>query len=467
MESFFAFVNTVMYAHIEVASDAVWAFLIYILVGTGLFFTWKLRFVQVRKFSEAMRQVFGAITLRGHKAGKEGMSSFQALATAIAAQVGTGNLAGAATALISGGPGAVFWIWVSAFFGMATIYSEAVLAQKTRVQLADGRLAGGPVYYIQSRFSGALGKGLAVIFAFLIILALGFMGNMVQSNSIGNAFMEVFPVSAEVMGAVLALVSSLIFLGGVRRIVSFTEKVVPVMVILYIIGCLLILGMNVAMLPEAFYSIIVGAFQPSAVVGGGLGITVQQAMRYGVARGLFSNEAGMGSTPNAHALARVAHPTKQGYSAMVGVFIDTFVVLTMTALVILVSGVLPQGFAGDVTGVALTQAAFETGFGFAGKVFIAMIMFFFAFSTIVGWYFFGETNMRYLFGDRWVPMYSGLVILFIFLGAGFKVNMVWLLADFFNGLMALPNLLALVCSSGIIYAIMREGETLEESKSAK
>lgn len=464
MGQFFEYLNNTMYNNVQLASDAIWAILVYVLVGSGLYFTLRLRFVQVRKFPAAMKQVYGNISLLGNKAGKDGMSSFQALATAIAAQVGTGNLAGAATALIAGGPGAVFWIWVSAFFGMSTIYAEAVLAQKTRVTLPDGRLVGGPVYYIKNRFKGSFGKALAAIFAILIVLALGFMGNMVQSNSISTAFAEVLPVSPLVIGAILAVFSSTIFLGGVKRIVSFTEKVVPTMVALYIIGCIVILIINAGAIPGALADIFVGAFDPAAVVGAGLGITVRQAVRYGVARGLFSNEAGMGSTPNAHALARVAHPVKQGYSAMVGVFVDTFIILTMTTLVILVTNVLPMGFAGDVTGVGLTQAAFEANFGLYGKVFIAITMLFFAFSTIVGWYFFGEANVRYLFGDKAIPAYSCLVVVFIFLGSGFKVDMVWLLADFFNGLMAIPNLIALVCSAGLIYNIMKDGQKFENTE---
>ena len=462
MEALFAYVNETMYSGVLMASDALWSVLVYVLVGSGIYFTIRLRCIQIRKFPTAIKQVYGNINLLGRKAGKDGMSSFQALATAVAAQVGTGNLAGAATALISGGPGAVFWIWVSAFFGMSTIYAEAVLAQKTRKTLPDGRLVGGPVYYIKNRFTGPFGRCLAALFAIFIVLALGFMGNMVQSNSISAAFAEVLPVSPIFIGAILAVFSAFIFLGGVKRIVQVIEKVVPTMVALYILGCIIILVINITAIPKAFADIIIGAFNPTAVIGAGIGITVKQAVRYGVARGLFSNEAGMGSTPNAHALARVAHPVKQGYSAMVGVFVDTFIILTMTTLVLLVTNVLPLGYSGDLTGVSLTQAAFETNFGFYGKIFIALTMLFFAFSTIMGWYFFGQTNVRYLFGNKAVPIYSVLVVIFIFLGSGFKVDMVWLLADFFNGLMVIPNLIGLVFSGGIIYAVMKDGQAFEE-----
>lgn len=458
LSQMFDYLNSSLYDIVSFASDKVWYILMYVLIGVGVYFTLRLRFVQVRKFKEALKHVFGGLSLRGHKAGKEGMSSFQALATAIAAQVGTGNLAGAATALIAGGPGAVFWIWVSAFFGMATIFAEATLAQKTRVTLENGRVVGGPVYYIKHRFQGTFGKILAATFAVLIILALGFMGNMVQSNSISSAFKEVLPVNSLIIGAIIALIAGIIFIGGVRRIAAFTEKVVPIMCVLYVIGGILILIVNYQHIPQAFHDIFVGAFNPSAVGGGAIGITVQKAMRFGVSRGLFSNEAGMGSTPHAHALAKVKHPVDQGYSAIVGVFVDTFVILTMTTLVILVTDVLPQGFSGQLEGVALTQAAFEASFGFYGKVFIAITMLFFASSTIVGWYFFGEANIRYLFGEKAIPFYSILVLVFIFLGSGFKVKLVWLLSDFFNGLMALPNLLALVCSGGIVIAALRDKE---------
>lgn len=458
LHQFFDYVNNDLYQVIDTISGALWNYLVYLLVGAGVFFTFRLRFVQIRKFGTGLKRVFGGFNLRGEKASHDGMSSFQALATAIAAQVGTGNLAGAATALIMGGPGAVFWIWVSAFFGMATIFAEATLAQKTRVVLPNGRVAGGPVYYIKSCFKGSFGKFLAALFAILITVALGFTGNMVQSNSIGNAFNGILPVSPLFIGAIISVIAGFVFIGGVRRIVYFTEKVVPLMCLFYIIGGLIILAMHFSAIPQAFHDIFVGAFNPTAVVGGGLGIGIQQAIRFGVARGLFSNEAGMGSTPHAHALAKVKHPADQGYVAIAGIFIDTFVILTMTTLVILVTGVLPQGFEGTLTGVALTQAAFETTFGFGGKVFIALTMLFFASSTIVGWYFFGEANIRYLFGEKAVPFYSVLVLVFIFLGSGFKVNLVWLLSDFFNGLMVIPNLIALIAASSLIAKLAKENE---------
>ena len=407
--------------------------------------------MQVRRFGEGMRRLFGGFSLHGKAAGKDGMSSFQALTTAVAAQVGTGNITGCATALVSGGPGALFWVWVSAFLGMATIYAEAVLAQKYKTTV-DGHVTGGPIYYIRAAFRGRFGRFLAGFFSLAIILALGFMGNMVQSNSIGDAFHNAFGISKPVVGVIIAAVAAFIFLGGVTRIASVTEKLVPVMAAFYIVGCVVILGMNAAALPNAFAQIFVLAFRPQAMAGGLAGVTVQQAMRFGVARGLFSNEAGLGSTPHAHALAKVERPQDQGAVAIVSVFIDTFVILTLTGLVLITSGLIPDG----LTGTALTQAAFSQAFGQFGQVFIAICMLFFAFSTILGWYFFGEVNFKALFGARALPVYSVIVVLFVLIGSSLKVDLVWALADFFNGLMAIPNLIALLALSGVVAAIARE-----------
>lgn len=443
---------TIFTAAIEQASDILWnSLLLFLLVGTGVFFTIRLRGVQLRRFGEGFHRVFGNFTLRGKKADDQGMSSFQALATAIAAQVGTGNITGCATALVSGGPGALFWVWVSAFFGMATIYAEAVLAQRYRTTV-NGKVTGGPAYYIRAAFKGTFGKVLAGVFSVLIILALGFMGNMVQSNSIGDAFHNAFGMSHLAVGIVVAVIAAFIFLGGVQRIAAVTEKIVPIMAAFYIVGCVVILVMNYKTLPNAFTQIFVLAFNPQAMAGGVAGVTVQQAMRFGVARGLFSNEAGMGSTPHAHALAKVNHPREQGAVAILGVFIDTFVVLTLTGLVLITSGLIPDG----LTGTALTQAAFSQAFGGFGPMFIAICMFFFAFSTIIGWYFFGQSNFKALFGEKALPVYSVIVVAFILVGSTLKVDLVWAMADFFNGLMAVPNLLALLALSGVVAAIDKE-----------
>jgi len=433
-------------------SDFVWNnLLLYILVLTGIIFSIRLKFIQVRKFGEGMRRVFGGINLFGKQADKDGMSSFQALATAIAAQVGTGNIAGCATALISGGPGAIFWMWLSAFFGMATIYGEAVLAQKFKTRSETGEVIGGPVYYIRQAFKGGFGKFLAGFFAVAIILALGLMGNMVQSNSIGDAFYNAFGVNKLIVGIIIAAIAAFIFLGGMKRIASVTEKMVPIMAALYIVGSLVVIIANIKNIPNVFYQIFVGAFNPTAVLGGAAGITVKAAMRFGVARGLFSNEAGMGSTPHAHAVAKVDKPEEQGIVAMIGVFLDTFVVLTLTALVILSTNSLGSG----AEGVALAQLAFSKVFGNFGGVFIAICLLFFAFSTIIGWYFFGEQNIKYLFGQKAVKIYALLVVIFVIIGSTLKVDLVWNLSDLFNGIMVFPNLLALLALSGLVVAISK------------
>ena len=435
--------------------------LLFLLCGTGIYFTIRLKFVQICKFGEGWKKLFGGFSLRGKKAGKHGMSSFQALTTAVAAQVGTGNIAGAATALAAGGPGAIFWMWVSAFFGMSTIYGEAVLAQTYKTTTADGQVTGGTIYYIKAAFKGKFGVFLAGFFSITIILALGFMGNMVQANSIGLSFENAFNIKPLYVGIACAVIAAFIFIGGVKRIASFTEKAVPIMAFLYMLGCIVILGMNGKACLDAFRQIFVGAFDPQAVAGGLIGLTVQKAMRYGVARGLFSNEAGMGSTPHAHALADVKDPHDQGVVAMMGVFFDTFIILTLTALVVISSGML--GTIDPATGEAATasvlaQMAFNKTFGSFGNIFIAVCMLFFAFSTIVGWYFFGETNVRALLGNVAVKVYAFIVMGCIIVGSTLRVDLVWNMSDMFNGLMVIPNLLALLVLSGVVakYANSKE-----------
>jgi len=448
---------------VAAVNDVLWnkyLVLLFLLLGSGIYFTIRTGFVQVRKFGEGMRLVFGNISLKGKEAGKDGMSSFQALATAIAAQVGTGNIAGCASALVSGGPGAVFWMWVSAFFGMATIYGEAVLAQKYKEVSEDGAVSGGPIYYIKAAFKGKLGTFMAGFFAVAIILALGFMGNMVQSNSIGDAFYTAFGVPKIAAGIVVAAVSAFIFLGGVKRIAAITEKLVPIMAIFYICGALIAIGMNAQNILPALQSIFVGAFTPQAVMGGAIGISIKEAVRFGVARGLFSNEAGMGSTPHAHAMAKVEKPQDQGAVSMVGVFIDTFIVLTLTALVILTSGMLgTTGADGQMlTATALAQAAFNNSFGSFGNAFVAICLLFFAFSTIVGWYFFGESNVNALFkgSKKATFLYGVIALVFIVVGSFQKVTLVWDMSDMFNGLMVIPNLLAVLALSGIVAKLAKD-----------
>lgn len=432
--------------------------LIIALLGGGVWFSFQLRFIQLKGFGEGMRRTFGGLFSKKGEAGHDGMSSFQALATAIAAQVGTGNIAGAATAIAVGGPGAIFWMWVAAFLGMATIFAEAVVAQKFKHVAEDGSVTGGPVYYIRAAFQGNFGRTLAGIFSVLIIFALGFMGNAVQSNSIAAAFNKAFGIPQYIMGIIIAVAALFIFVGGIQRIAKVTENIVPFMAAFYIIGSLIVIFANVKHIPYAFYSIVVGAFRPEAIVGGAVGATLKKALSKGVARGLFSNEAGMGSTPHAHAIAKVDHPAEQGFVAMIGVFIDTFVILNLTALVIITTQSLSLRDASGVgyTGAALSQVAFSTLYHKGGDIFIAICMLFFAFSTIIGWYFFGAANIRYLFGNKAIKPYSFLVALCVFAGSLAEVNLVWNMADLFNSLMVLPNIIGLFALTKIIVGLKED-----------
>ena len=443
--------------------------LIVLLVSAGLYFSIRTRFVQVRCFGEGMRRVFGNIKLNGGKQ-HGGFSSFQALATAIAAQVGTGNIVGACGAILIGGPGAIFWMWIIAFFSMATIYAEAVLAQETRVVDADGTVHGGPVYYIKRAFTGGFGKFLAGFFAVAIIIALGFIGSMVQSNSIGESLSNATGVPTWIIGLVVALLSGYVFLGGSHRVASWAEKIVPVMACLYIIGGLAVLIARIRFIPETFGMIFRYAFEPQSIIGGSFGFALKQAISQGVKRGLFSNEAGMGSTPHAHAMAKVSCPHEQGVVAMVGVFIDTFVVLTMTALVVISTlyagnGILASGAAEGVSKTNMAQIAFSSIMGnTAGSLFVAICLMFFAFSTILGWNFFGRINVEYLFGKKAVPVYSVIAVVLIFLGSCVSNDLAWELSDMFNQLMVIPNFFAIVALGGLVAAAARKSsrQTLEK-----
>ena len=441
--------------------------LVALLIGVGLWYTIKTRCVQVRCFGEGMRKVFGNLKLHGGSQ-KSGMTSFQALATAIAAQVGTGNIVGASGAILTGGPGAIFWMWIIAFFGMATIYAEATLAQKTRRVDADGTVHGGPVYYITTAFKGGFGKFLAGFFAVAIILALGFMGCMVQSNSIGSTFQTAFGIPSWVMGIVLVIICGVIFLGGVQRLAAVTEKIVPIMAAIFLVGGLAILIIDIKHVPATFGLIFKYAFHPEAIIGGGIGYALKTAISQGAKRGLFSNEAGMGSTPHAHAQANVAHPHDQGVVAMIGVFIDTFVVLTLNALVIICAmytkgGVLASGQVPDgINKANLAQTAFGTVFGEKfGAIFVAICLFFFAFSTVLSWNLFGKINANYLFGRKNPKLcntiYTIIALVFIFLGTLTSNDFVWELTDMFNNLMVLPNVLALFALSGMVVTMLKEG----------
>ena len=464
--------------------------LIILLVGTGIFFTVCTRFVQVRCFGEGIKQVFGGIFSK-HKG--NGLSSFQALATAIAAQVGTGNIVGASGAILVGGPGAIFWMWVIAFLGMATNYAEAVLAQKTR-EVDGEHISGGPVYYIKRAFRGTFGKILAFIFAIAAVLALGFMGLMVQSNAIAESFSTAFGIPKNftwIIGLVLVAFCALIFFGGVKLLASITEKLVPFMAIAFLICGAVILCIRIQYIPQTFGMIFKYAFTPVSLIGGGVGIALKTAISQGAKRGLFSNEAGMGSTPHAHAMASVKHPHEQGVAAMLGVFIDTFVVLTTTALVLISTLYCGNGLLAGQTGSAYEalidsetgkiantnamQKAVSSAFGDVfgdvfgnafGSIFVAICLFFFAFSTIICWNFFGRLNAQYLFKNKkvFVVIYSVLSIVFVFLGTVLKSDLVWELTDFFNYLMVLPNVIALIALSRLVIDETKEARKRKKKR---
>ena len=440
--------------------------LVFLLVGVGLWYSIKTRFVQVRCFGEGMKKVFGNLSLRGGKQ-ETGMSSFQALATAIAAQVGTGNIVGASGAILTGGPGAIFWMWVIAFLGMSTIYAEAVLAQKTRV-VKDGEVFGGPVYYITHAFKGGLGKFLAGFFAIAITIALGFFGCMVQSNSIGSTIETAFGIPGWIVGIVLVVICAFIFIGGTQRLASVVEKLVPLMAAAFLLGAFIVVIIRIKYVPEAFALIFKYAFTPNAIIGGGIGAALKTAISQGAKRGLFSNEAGMGSTPHAHAQANVSCPHEQGTVAIAGVFIDTFCVLTLNALVIISTLYVTGGPLHDCGAAAqlsdvftktnLAQTAFGVVYGEkAGAMFIAVALFFFAFSTILGWNMFGKTNMAYLFGNKGVKVYTIIALVFIFLGTCMSSDLVWELTDFANYLMVLPNVVGLVAGTALVKQLLKDG----------
>jgi len=439
--------------------------LLFLLIAVGLLYSIKTKFVQVRYLGAGLKRIFGGLNFKGGSHGG-GMSSFQAVATAIAAQVGTGNIVGSAGAILTGGPGAIFWMWVIAFFGMATIYAEATLAQKTRVKDSQGNILGGPVYYITTAFKGGFGKFLASFFAIAIIIALGCIGCMVQSNSIASTLNTAVGIPTWIVGVALVVICGFIFLGGVDRLASVTEKLVPVMAGAFLVVGLIVLVLRIKYVPAAFGMIFTYAFQPQAIIGGGFGAALKTALSQGAKRGLFSNEAGMGSTPHAHALAQVKTPHEQGTVAMAGVFIDTFVVLTLNALVIIstlytADGPLANGYTGDVVNTLnkanLAQAAFGSVLGESvGAIFVAIALFFFAFSTILGWNLFAKTNVIWLFGEKAAKPFMVVALVFIFLGTLGSNDLVWELSDMFNNLMVIPNALALFALSGMVTQMLDE-----------
>jgi amino acid carrier protein len=423
---------------VKAFNEILWnSFLMYALLGVGIFYTIYLGFPQIRHFNLAMKYAFGPAFQR-KKDGEEKskVNSFQALATAVAAQVGTGNVAGVATAISMGGVGSVFWMWVSAILGMGTIFSEAVLAQKYR-EVRPGGAIGGPAFYIRE---GLGSRWLALFFSIAFITYIGFTGSMVQANSITVALTTAFPIEPWVIGVGIALVVGIVIIGGQRRITSVAELVVPFMAIAYILGSLIIMVLYYDAIPHVFGEIFSEAFSTKAAAGGAAGMAIKYAIRYGVARGLFSNEAGMGTSPHAHAMAEVKDPAMQGFVAMSGVFI-TLLICTSTALVILLTGVHTRS---GLESTAITQEAFDMVFGKVGIIFLQVSIFFFAFTTIIGNYIFGEMNVRSLFGKVGVYVFRAIVVGSVFVGAIFAVTFVWEITDTVTGLMTIPNIIALI-----------------------
>lgn len=426
-----------------------------LLLATGIYITVRTKFFQVTRFGHMMKNTIAAVfTDRKivRTDDKKAISQFQALATALAATVGTGNIVGVAGAIGMGGPGAVFWMWVSAFFGMMTNYSENVLGIYYRHKNAKGEWCGGPMMYIEK---GIHQKWLAVVFSVFCLFASFGIGNIAQINSISTSLNKSLSIPQWVTGLVLAALVAVVIIGGIKRIATVTEKLVPFMALFYIIGSLIIICVNFTGIPDAFARIITGAFSFKAVSGGIMGTVIAQAMRYGVARGVFSNEAGLGSSVMVHSSSDVKEPVKQGLWGIFEVFFDTIVICTLTALAILTTGVADGLEIGTSVGAELTMDAFSHGFGAFGATFVSISILLFAFSTILGWSFYGTRAAEYIGGLKFVPVYKVLFTVVVFIGAMSSVRIVWDLSDTFNGLMALPNLVAVLLLSPKIFEITK------------
>ncbi len=440
---------------VNMVSKVLWDYiLIFGLMGIGILMTIRLKFPQFSRVLPALKKMITGI-IKNEKPEDGKMTPFQALSTAVAAQVGTGNIVGVATAIASGGPGAAFWMLLAAFFGMATIFSEAVLAQKYREE-KNGELVGGPAYYMKN---GLKSEGLAKFFAITAAIGLGVVGVMVQSNSIAGAVNSAFGVPTTIITVALALIVFKILIGGMDSIAKFSEKVVPVMALMYILGSLIIIVFNLNNLVPAVKSIFIGAFTPQAIGGGALGITIQQTVRFGLARGLFSNEAGLGSTPHSHAVADTTHPAEQGFVAMIGVFISTFLICLSTVMVNITSGSYNATISASKmaeSATIMTQNGFYSVFGNFGAMFLAICLSFFSLTTIVGWYFFAEANVKFLFSSKKSTLTFFKIISVLALSVGTFINptYIWQLVDLFTGLMALPNIITLFILSSEVKEVL-------------
>lgn len=432
-------------------SSIIWGeyVLIPLLAFVGVYLTFGLRLMPWRYIPYAFKLLIAG---RQSDSGSKGdITPFQALMTALSATIGTGNIAGVATAIYFGGPGAIFWMWVIALFGMATKFAEAVLAVKYRETDELGNYVGGPMYYIKNGL-GENWRWLGTAFALFGMIAAFGIGNMVQSNTVADQLQHAFNVPAWLTGLIISLLVGAVILGGIRRIAEVAEKIVPLMAILYIAAACIIIAMNISEVPAALNMIITDAFTGTAAEGGFLGATLMMAVRWGFARGIFSNEAGLGSAPIAHAAARTSDPVRQGMIAMLGTFIDTILICSMTALVIILTGAWQSG----MNGAPLSSLAFSAGLGDSGAYIVTFGLVVFAFTTMLGWSYYGERCGEYLFGVRIILPYRLLWIVAIYFGAGKDLKFIWTTADVMNGLMAIPNLIALLLLSPVIFSITRE-----------
>ncbi len=420
--------------------------LIILLLGTGIYLTVRLKGIQ---FTKLLHSLYLAFIKRKEKGDAEGdISHFEALMTALSATVGTGNIAGVATAIIAGGPGALFWMWITGLFGMATKYSEAVLAVHYRVMDENGQMAGGPMYYLKNGLKSPL---LAFLFALFTSIAAFGIGNMVQSNSVADAVSSSFGVPVYITGIVLAIATAIVILGGIKSIGKVTSFLVPFMIVVYMGAGIIVIVLNFSKIPEVFSLIISSAFSGHAAVGGFAGATVREAMRFGVARGIFSNESGLGSSPIAAAAAQTKHPVTQALVSMTQTFIDTIVVCSMTGFVIIVTD---SWKLKGINGASLTSVAFSNALGEkAGSFIVALGLILFAYSTILGWSYYGEKAIEYLLGVKAIKPYRIAFVIVVLIGSVLKIDVVWTLADIFNGLMAVPNLIGLLGLSGVIVKV--------------
>lgn len=421
-------------------NNIVWGpYMLVLLLGVGIFFTFRLRFFPVMHFKTWWNQTALSFLHGKAASSKEKISPFQAMATALAGSIGTGNIVGVANAIALGGAGAVFWMWIAAFFGMSTVFAENVLGVKYRVK-RNGKYVGGPMYYMEK---GLHCKWLAVIFAVFCTLAAFGMGNMTQANSVAGALQNGFGISANITGIILALLVSIIIFGGIDRIAKLTEKLVPFMAVIYTLAVIAVIAVNFREIPCAFREIFVQAFDCKAAAGGFMGYGMSRAIKYGISRGVFSNEAGLGSSPIVHSAADTDNPYKQGMWGIFQVFVDTIVLCTLMALCILTTGAHKT----SLDGIRLSTYSFESVLGFAGNIFMSLCIILFAFATLVSWSYYGEKSLEYLTDGKYITVYRIAYSLFVYIGCVTGISLVWDISDTLNGLMAIPNLAALILLS--------------------